>query len=139
MDLTTPEEQIETAVSTLQNALSADLLARILENTPTFFEQVIVDLLVAMGYGGDRRNAARRLGKSNDGGVDGVIDEDRLGLDRIYVQAKRYAPTTSVGRPEVQGFVGSLVGLGAHKGVFVTTSGFSQGAIEYAGSFNESF
>jgi restriction system protein len=131
-NLTTPEEQIETAVSTLQNALSADLLSRILENTPTFFEQVIVDLLVAMGYGGDRSNAARRLGKSHDGGVDGVIDEDRLGLDRIYVQAKRYAQTNSVQRPEVQGFVGSLVGLGAHKGVFVTTSGFSQGAIDYA-------
>jgi restriction system protein len=129
--LTTPEEQIETAVATLQNALGADLLARILENTPSFFEQVIVDLLVAMGYGGDRRNAARRLGKSHDGGVDGVIDEDRLGLDRIYVQAKRYAPANTVGRPEVQGFVGSLVGLGAHKGVFVTTSSFSQGALDY--------
>jgi restriction system protein len=130
--MSTPEDQIEAAVTTLQHALSADLLARILENTPSFFEQVIVDLLVAMGYGGDRRNAARRLGKSNDGGVDGVIDEDRLGLDRIYVQAKRYAPGTTVGRPEVQGFVGSLVGLGAHKGVFVTTSSFSQGAIDYA-------
>lgn len=127
----TPEEQIEAAVATLQKALRADLLARILDNSPSFFEGVIVDLLVAMGYGGNRRDAAKRLGGSGDGGVDGVIDEDRLGLDRVYVQAKRYAATTMVGRPDVQGFVGSLVGLGAHKGVFVTTSGFSQGAVEF--------
>ena len=93
--------------------------------------QHIVDLLVAMGYGGNRRDAAKRLGGTGDGGVDGVIDEDRLGLDRVYVQAKRYAATTNVGRPEVQGFVGSLVGLGATKGVFVTTSGFSQVAFEF--------
>ncbi len=127
----TPEEQIDAAVLTLQRALRADLLARILDNSPTFFEGVIVDLLVAMGYGGNRRDAAKRLGGTGDGGVDGVIDEDRLGLDRVYVQAKRYALSTTVGRPEVQGFVGSLVGLGATKGVFVTTSGFSQHAIDF--------
>ena len=84
-----------------------------------------------MGYGGSLRNAAAQLGRSGDGGVDGVINEDRLGLDRVYVQAKRYAPTQSVGRPDVQGFVGSLVGLGATKGVFVTTSSFSHKALEF--------
>ena len=84
-----------------------------------------------MGYGGSHEDAARQLGKSGDGGIDGVIDEDRLGLDRIYVQAKRYS-TGAVGRPEIQGFVGSLVGLGASKGVFVTTSTFSKQALDYA-------
>ncbi|MFN3321451.1 MAG: restriction endonuclease [Allorhizobium sp.] len=84
-----------------------------------------------MGYGGSHENAARRLGKSGDGGIDGVIDEDRLGLDRIYVQAKRYASHVSVGRPEVQGFLGSLVGVDAAKGVFVTTSSFSAPAIDF--------
>ncbi|MBS0254258.1 MAG: restriction endonuclease [Proteobacteria bacterium] len=126
----TPEEQIEIAQSTLAAALKAELLQRVLEQSPTFFEGLIVDLLVAMGYGGSHEDAARQLGKSGDGGVDGVIDEDRLGLDRIYVQAKHYT-AGSVGRPEVQGFVGSLVGLGANKGVFVTTSGFSKQALDY--------
>ena len=126
----TPEEQIESAYLALQSALRSELLQRILQNSPSFFEHVIVDLLVAMGYGGSRRSAATQLGRSGDGGVDGVINEDRLGLDRVYVQAKRYAQG-SVGRPEVQGFVGSLVGLGATKGVFVTTSGFSQQAKDF--------
>jgi restriction system protein len=111
-------------------ALRSELLGRILQNSPAFFEQVIVDLLVAMGYGGSHRNAAAQLGRSGDGGVDGIINEDRLGLDRVYVQAKRYT-SAAVGRPEVQGFVGSLVGLGATKGVFVTTSAFSAQATEY--------
>lgn len=128
----TPEEQIDAAHAVLTAALQADLLQRVLEQSPTFFERLIVELLVAMGYGGSHEDAARQLGKSGDGGVDGIIDEDRLGLDRIYVQAKRYAAGTSVGRPEVQGFVGSLVGLGASKGVFVTTSTFSKQAREYA-------
>lgn len=128
----TPEEQIDAAHSVLTSALRADLLTRILEQSPAFFERVIVDLLVGMGYGGSHENAAMRLGKSGDGGIDGVVDEDRLGLDRIYVQAKRYAPNSSVGRPEIQGFVGSLVGLGASKGVFVTTSSFSAPAVEFA-------
>lgn len=129
---TTPEEQIESAFQAVQSALRADLLERIGQNSPAFFEQLIVDLLVAMGYGGSHKNAAAQLGRSGDGGVDGVINEDRLGLDRVYVQAKRYAPANSVQRPEVQGFVGSLVGLGASKGVFVTTSTFTSGAREYA-------
>lgn len=128
----TPEEQIDAAQAVLQSALRSDLLQRILDNSPAFFEHLIVDLLVAMGYGGTHEKAARKLGKSGDNGVDGVIDEDRLGLDRIYVQAKRYAGGNPVHRPEVQGFVGSLVGFGASKGVFVTTSTFSAGASQYA-------
>ncbi|MGV8832049.1 MAG: restriction endonuclease [Devosia sp.] len=128
---TTPEEQIDAAYASLTSALRDELLERILENSPAFFEQLIVDLLVAMGYGGSHKNAAAQLGRSGDGGVDGIINEDRLGLDRIYVQAKRYAPANQVGRPDVNGFVGSLVGLGASKGVFVTTSTFSQPARDY--------
>ncbi|QYE37004.1 restriction endonuclease [Polymorphobacter sp. PAMC 29334] len=128
----TPEEQIDAAHAVLASALRTDLLTRTLEQSPAFFERLIVDLLVAMGYGGSHENAAKRLGKSGDGGIDGVVDEDRLGLDRIYVQAKRYASHVCVGRPEIQGFVGSLVGLGAAKGVFVTTSSFSSKAVDYA-------
>jgi len=128
----TPEEQIDAAHAVLTAALQAELLQRVLEQSPSFFERLIVELLVSMGYGGSHEDAARQLGKSGDGGIDGIIDEDRLGLDRIYVQAKRYAAGSSVGRPEVQGFVGSLVGLGAAKGVFVTTSTFSKQALDYA-------
>jgi restriction system protein len=128
----TPEEVVETAYKAAHAALRAELLDRILQNSPSLFERVVVELLVAMGYGGSHRDAAQQLGKSGDGGVDGVINEDVLGLDRVYVQAKRYAPGNSVGRPEVQAFTGSLVGLGASKGVFVTTSIFSSQAIEFA-------
>lgn len=127
----TPEEQIDAAQSVLHQALKTDLLQRILAQSPAFFERAIVDLLVGMGYGGSHEDAARRLGKTGDGGIDGVIDEDRLGLDRIYVQAKRYAAHVGVGRPEVQAFVGSLVGFGATKGVFVTTSSFSAPAADF--------
>jgi len=128
----TPEEVVEEAHRAAQSALQAELLERVLQSSPAFFERVIVELLVAMGYGGTHRNAAKQLGKSGDGGVDGVINEDRLGLDRVYVQAKRYAATSTVGRPDVQAFTGSLVGLGASKGVFVTTSSFSAQADEFA-------
>ena len=127
----TPEERIEAAYQELHSTLRRELLERISQNSPAFFEQLIVDLLVAMGYGGTHKNAAQQLGRSGDGGVDGVINEDRLGLDRVYVQAKRYAAGNSVGRPDIQGFVGSLVGLGATKGVFVTTSTFSSGARDF--------
>ncbi len=127
----TPEEQIERAFVTLQSALRTELLQRISQNTPVFFEELIIDLLVKMGYGGSRPDAAAQLGRSGDGGVDGNINEDRLGLDRVYVQAKRYSEGNVVGRPAVQSFVGSLVGLGATKGVFVTTSKFSGEAIDY--------
>lgn len=128
----TPEEVIEAAFNATQAALRTELLDRILQNGPGFFEGLIVELLVAMGYGGSHRNAAAQLGRTGDGGVDGVINEDVLGLDRVYVQAKRYSPGTSVGRPDVQAFTGSLVGLGATKGVFVTTSTFSPQATEFA-------
>jgi restriction system protein len=133
----TPEEQIESAYAAMQSALKGDLLQRILDNSPSFFEALIVELLVAMGYGGSRLSAATQLGRSGDGGVDGVINEDRLGLDRVYVQAKRYKAGTTVGRPDVQSFVGSLVGLGATKGVFVTTSTFSSQAIDYVRHLRE--
>lgn len=129
--ISTPEERIEAAYQEIHATLRRDLLERIAQNSPAFFEQLIVDLLVAMGYGGTHKNAAKQLGRSGDGGVDGVINEDRLGLDRVYVQAKRYAQGTTIGRPDVQGFVGSLVGLGATKGVFVTTSAFSSGAVDF--------
>lgn len=127
----TPEEQIEAAHQAMQSALRADLLERIIQNSPAFFERLIVELLVAMGYGGSYRDAARQLGRTGDGGVDGVVNEDPLGLDRVYVQAKRYSGS-SVGRPDVQAFLGSLVGLGASKGVFVTTSTFSTQARDFA-------
>jgi restriction system protein len=127
----TPEEQIDSAFNALQVTLRSDVIQRVLQNSPTFFERVIVDLLVAMGYGGSRNDAATQLGGSSDGGVDGVINEDPLGLDRVYVQAKRYSEKNNVGRPEVQAFVGSLVGLGASKGVFVTTSEFSAQAKDF--------
>jgi restriction system protein len=127
----TPEERIEAAYQEIHATLRRDLLQRISQNSPAFFEQLIVDLLVAMGYGGNHKNAAEQLGRSGDGGVDGVINEDRLGLDRVYVQAKRYSSGTTIGRPDVQAFVGSLVGLGATKGVFVTTSTFSGGAKDF--------
>ena len=130
--VSTPEEQIETAFRTISSALRTELLQRISQNTPSFFEELIIDLLVKMGYGGSRPDAAAQLGRSGDGGVDGVINEDRLGLDRVYLQAKRYSEGNVVGRPEVQKFIGSLVGMGAMKGVFVTTSKFSGEAIEYA-------
>ena len=134
----TPEETIEDAIGTINAGLRADLLDRILQNSAGFFEGVIVELLVAMGYGGSRKDAAQRLGKSGDGGVDGVINEDALGLDRVYVQAKRYAIGTTIGRPDIQAFTGSLVGFNASKGVFVTTAGFSHHAIEFAAKIPQS-
>ena len=127
----TPEEIVEAAHNDAQYVLRAELLDRILQNSPSFFERVIVDLLVAMGYGGSHKNASEQLGRSGDGGVDGVINEDVLGLDRVYVQAKRYSPGAPVGRPDIQAFTGSLVGMGATKGVFVTTSTFSAPATEF--------
>lgn len=127
----TPEEQIDVAVGALNATLASDLIERVLQNAPAFFERLIIDLLVKMGYGGSRSDAATSLGKPNDGGVDGVINEDLLGLDRVYIQAKRYAEGNNIGRPEVQAFLGSLVGNGAAKGVFVTTSEFSAQAKEF--------
>jgi restriction system protein len=114
----------------LRSALAAELLDRVFDQSPEFFEQLVLDVLHAMGYGGSRDDAAARLGQSGDEGVDGVIREDRLGLDLIYVQAKRWKNV--VGRPEIQKFFGALHGQRATKGVFITTSTFSKEAVEYA-------
>lgn len=127
-----PVDQIAEGLDRLHSAVSTDLLTRLLHGEPEFLEQVVLDLLVAMGYGGVGGDRARRIGGSGDGGVDGVIDQDPLGLGRIYVQAKRYAPGNVVGRPAIQGFVGALHGRQAGQGVFITTSSFSREASEYA-------
>jgi restriction system protein len=126
----TPEEAMATAHQRLRKELEADLLEQVKAASPAFFERLVVDLLVAMGYGGSRQDAGRAIGKSGDGGIDGMIKEDRLGLDVIYVQAKRWEAV--VGRPEVQKFAGALQGQRAGKGVFITTSSYSKDAIEYA-------
>ena len=127
----TPEDAIEQGYRGLRKLLEADLLAKVKSCPPSFFESLVVDLLVRMGYGGSRLDAGEALGKSGDGGVDGIIKEDKLGLDVVYVQAKRW-DSTVVGRPEIQRFVGALMGKRAKKGVFITTSAFSSDAVEYA-------
>jgi restriction system protein len=127
----TPEEQIEGIYRRLRKSLTDELLETVLAVSPTFFERLVVDLLLAMGYGSSL-DSGEHLGQSNDGGIDGLIREDKLGLDTIYLQAKRYARDNGVGRPAIQGFVGSLMGMGATKGVFITTSHFSKHAVEYA-------
>jgi restriction system protein len=124
----TPEERIDSADRELRAALAADLLDQIFDRTPSFFEQIVLDLLQAMGYGGD--DVAERLGRSGDEGIDGIIREDRLGLNLIYLQAKRWKKV--VGRPEIHRFFGALHGQGAAKGVYITTSGFSREAVKYA-------
>lgn len=126
----TPEEAIEEAIATLNSALAASILEQLADTDPFHFEQIVLDLLRAMGYGGDYRDGAKVTQKSNDGGIDGVINEDRLGLDVIYVQAKRWK--NAVGRPEIQNFVGALAGRQAHKGVFITTGDFHKNARDYA-------
>jgi restriction system protein len=124
-----PDEQLLLSYRQLQRSLAQDLLDRIKTAPPEFFEQLVVDLLVAMGYGGSHEDAGQAIGKSGDGGIDGIIKEDRLGLDFIYIQAKRWEGV--VGRPQIQGFAGSLEGQRARKGVFITTSGFTTGARDY--------
>lgn len=126
-----PIDQLASIYQQLYKSLKDDLLDTVLAVPPTFFERLVVDLLLAMGYGSSL-DSGEHLGQSNDGGVDGVIREDKLGLDTIYLQAKRYARDNGVGRPAIQGFVGSLMGIGATKGVFITTSYFSKQATEYA-------
>lgn len=126
----TPEEQIDDAVETLATSIRSELLEQLSKVDPFRFEQVVIDLLFAMGYGGSRAEAAKVTKKSNDEGIDGVINEDRLGLDVIYVQAKRWQNT--VGRKEIQSFVGALAGKQANKGIFITTSDFAKTATEYA-------
>lgn len=127
----TPEELFSQAYLRLRNNLEAELLEQVKSASPAFFERLVIDLLVAMGYGGSRQDAGRAIGRSGDGGIDGIIKEDKLGLDVIYVQAKRWEGT--VGRPEIQKFAGALQGQRSNKGVFITTSGFSKEAEEYAG------
>ena len=126
----TPEEAIEAEYHRLREGLASELLDAIKQQPPGFFERLVIDLLVSMGYGGTRRDAGQAVGRSGDGGIDGTIKEDRLGLDVIYVQAKRWEGP--VGSPDVQKFAGALAGQKAKKGVFLTTSTFSQAAREYA-------
>lgn len=126
----TPQEILETSYQTLRKNLAQELLEQVKSKPPEFFEQLIVDLLVTMGYGGSVKEAGQAVGQVGDGGIDGIIKEDKLGLDAIYLQAKRWEDTVS--RPIVQGFAGALIGKKARKGIMITTSTFSQHAREYA-------
>jgi len=125
----TPEETLQLAYESIRSDLAGQILDRITSNSPKFFEKLVVDLMVAMGYGGSRADAGKSIGGSGDEGIDGIIKEDRLGLEVVYLQAKRWAGT--VGRPEVQKFVGALHGKRAKKGVFITTGKFSGDARKY--------
>jgi restriction system protein len=129
LDAETPEDTLNRIHRQLRDDLARELLDRIKASPPAFFERLVVDLMIKMGYGGSREDAGKTVGRSGDGGIDGVINEDRLGLDVIYLQAKRWE--NSVGRPVVQGFVGSLAGKRANKGVLITTSTFTQDARDY--------
>jgi restriction system protein len=129
----TPEELVASGYLNLRQQVEHELLLRVKDCPPEFFERLVVKLLTTIGYGGSLADAGKALGKSGDGGVDGVIKEDKLGLDQIYIQAKRWDDTT-VGRPEIQKFVGALHGKRARKGIFITTSTFSKDAQEYANS-----
>jgi restriction system protein len=124
----TPDELLRATYVEIEKTLRAELLERILQASPAFFEETIITLLVSMGYGGSREGAGRAIGRSGDNGLDGVIDQDPLGLDRVYVQAKRYKPDNGVSEPDIRGFAGSLEGAKATKGVFVTTSYFTSQA-----------
>lgn len=130
----TPEEMLEDAYQEIRDSLAQELLVVVKKSPPSFFERLVVELLVNMGYGGSRREAARAVGQTGDEGIDGIIDEDRLGLDTIYIQAKRWE--ASVGRPEIQKFVGALMGKRARKGIFITTSNFTNDAVNYVSSID---
>lgn len=125
----TPEEALETAYGRLRDSLAQEILLQVKSASPDFFEKLVVELLLKMGYGGSRQDAGRAIGRSGDEGIDGIIKEDRLGLDIIYIQAKRWE--ANVGRPEVQKFAGALQGQRAKKGIMITTSSFSSDAREY--------
>lgn len=127
----TPEESLDKAYQRIRKALAAELLNKVVDLSPAFFERLVVELLVKMGYGGSIKDAGKAMGKSGDEGIDGTIKEDKLGLDIIYIQAKRWKPGSVVGRPELQKFVGALAGQGAKKGIFITTSNFTKEALEY--------
>ncbi|MDQ8196352.1 restriction endonuclease [Coraliomargarita sp. SDUM461004] len=133
----TPDELIDTAYNRLHRLLADELLENMFAMDPYKFEQLVVDLLFAMGYGGSRSEAAQVTKKSNDEGIDGIINDDRLGLDVIYIQAKRYQQESTIGRKEIQSFVGALAGKQANKGVFITTSSFKTTAIDYAESISQ--
>jgi restriction system protein len=132
IDEVTPEESFAQAYQRLRTNLEVELLDQVKSSTSGFFERLVIDLLVAMGYGGSRQDAGSVIGRSGDGGIDGTIKEDRLGLDVIYVQAKKW--DGAVGRPEIQKFAGALQGQRATKGVFITTSAFTREAKEFASS-----
>lgn len=125
----TPHEALESAYERLRSELAAEILQSLKASDPAFFENIVVELLVKMGYGGSRKDAGKAIGRSGDEGIDGIIKEDHLGLDSIYIQAKRW--DTTVGRPEIQKFAGALQGQRARKGIFITTSEFSKDAYEY--------
>jgi len=125
-----PDEAIDQSYLKLRASLSADILARILGCSDKFFEYLVLEVMLALGYGGSRAEAAKQLGRSGDEGIDGVINEDRLGLDSVYLQAKRYAIGNNIGREQIQAFIGALSMRGARKGVFITTSDFTKGAKE---------
>lgn len=126
----TPSEALEAAYENLRDELADELLSKLKKSSPSFFERVVVELLVKMGYGGSRADAGKAVGKSGDGGIDGIIKEDKLGLDVIYIQAKRW-DSNSVGRPDVMQFAGALQAQKANKGIFITTSKFTNEALEY--------
>ena len=132
LDVTTatPSEALETAYENLRDELADELLARLKKSSPSFFERVVVELLVKMGYGGSRADAGKAIGKTGDGGIDGIIKEDKLGLDVVYIQAKRWE-NNPVGRPDVMQFAGALQAQKANKGIFITTSRFTDDARSY--------
>ena len=130
----TPEEALESSFQVIRNRLASEVLEQVKSCSPNFFERLVVDLLVAMGYGGMREAAGQAVGQSGDGGIDGIIKEDQLGLDVIYLQAKRWEGNVS--RPEIQKFAGALQGKRAKKGVFITTSDFTKEAREFAGGID---
>lgn len=127
----TPEENLDKAYQRIKKSLASELLNKVVELSPTFFERLVVELLVKMGYGGSIKDAGKAIGKSGDEGIDGTIKEDKLGLDIIYIQAKKWKPGNVVGRPELHKFVGALAGQGAKKGIFITTSNFTKEALDY--------
>ncbi|MBN8865490.1 MAG: restriction endonuclease [Sphingobacteriales bacterium] len=128
----TPEETIDEAYLSIRQSLAQELLDTVCSMSPAFFERLVVELLVRLGYGGSIKDAGRAMGKTGDEGIDGIIKEDKLGLDIIYIQAKRWQAGNTVGRPELQKFVGALAGQGAKKGIFITTSSFTKDALGYA-------
>ncbi len=131
-DTATPDEELRLAHRKINTALAIDLLDRVRQSSPLFFEELIVELLIAMGYGGTSEDAGRALGRSGDDGVDGVIDQDPLGVDQIYIQAKRYAEGNTIGSGAIRDFFGALNLKKAQKGIFFTTSSFSSSAIQTA-------